>query len=273
MKLRYTATIMVVFLLLTLGWAYTAHASESEDFLIRRYGITLVVECLDEAILQMRNLPGLELSSRINITAGRGQAQRIVDSRDLNLALDILHQMGDTASSDSRADNAFARWVALRRETTVRQHEYNRLVELLHESTEMHAFHTIENRLNTVIGTMEDLRGDLQGIEFQMGTTRIDITLLIPEQEYEPEPEPEYEPEAEPEPGAFERIADTFMRSAELTGRGLQLVAMFFAYVSIPLTGFVAVLLIVLWVVRRTKRKSNLTNHANGKGGDKNEEL
>ena len=262
MNLRRTATITTIFLLLTLGLAHTAQASESEGFLIRHYNISLIVECLDESILQMRALPGLELNSRISITDGVGQAQRVVDTRDLDIALDILRGMGHTVTSESSADNAFARWTALRREIAVRQHEYNRLVELLHESTEMADFNTIETRLNTVIGTMERLRGDLQGLEFQLGTTRININLRVPAPipEPEPEPEPEIEPEPEPEPGTFRRIADAFLLSAGFTGRALQGLAMFLAYISIPLAGFIAIILIVRWPVKRVKRKDGDQN-------------
>jgi len=256
MRLKYTAIVLAVFLLLSLATTRAAHAHESEDLLIRHYSITLIVECLDEAIKQMRILPGLELSSRINLTNGWGQAQRVVDSHDLNHTLAILRGMGNVASSESSADNAFARWTALRREAAVRQQEYNRLVALLHDSTTMADFETIETRLNTVINTMERLRGDLQGLEFQMGTTRIVINLQTPEPIPEPEPQPEEaEPEPEPEYGPFRRIADSFMLSARLTGQALQLIAMFFAYVSIPLAGLVIILLIVLRMHSRRKRK------------------
>ena len=261
MKVKLT-TAIAVFLLLTLGLTHTARAHASEDLLIRHYNISLIVECLDEAILQMRTLPGLELSSSINITGGYGQAQRIVDSHDLDMTLRALRDMGYTVASNTRADNAFARWTALRREVAVRQHEYNRLVELLHDSTAMADFEMIESRLNRVIHTMDSLRGDLRGLEFQMGTTRINIVLevLPPEPEPEPKPEPEYVPEPEPEPGAFSRIADAFQLSARLTGRVLQGIAMVFAYISIPLAGFVTLLFIVLRIALRKRRKGGGQN-------------
>jgi len=156
-------------LLLCIGFAATAHARDSEDFLIRRYELTVIVECLDEAILQMRDLPGLEVNSLINITAGHGQALRVIDTRDLGLALDIIRGMGSVTHSESQADNGFSRWVALRRETVVRQHEYDRLVELLHESTLMADFEMIESRLNVVINTMDRLRGGFAGFRISNG--------------------------------------------------------------------------------------------------------
>ena len=269
MNIRHTAhalTAMAVFLFLTLAAAHTTQARDPEDFLIRNQIITLEVECLDEAMQQMANLPGFELSSNINLTEGWGRADHIIDSRDLHLAMSVLQGMGTMVNSSSRAENAFARWTALRRETAVRQHEYTRLVELLHGTTTMQAFNTVETRLNTVINTMDRLRGELQGLEFEMGTTRIGINLRIPEpepeeEEYEPEPEPEPEEEPEPELNPFQRIARAFTQSAGLTGRIVQGAITFLAYISIPLAGFLIILAIVLWARKRKK----------GKGGDDSE--
>jgi len=245
-----------------MGFSATTHARDTEEFLIRYYDVVLEVECINEAILQMRTLPGLELSSRINLVAGLGQALRVVDSRDMNLALNIIQDMGSIISTESSTDNNFARWVTLRREIDVRQHEYNSLMELLHASTLMSDFEIIETRLNVVIHNMDRLRGDLQGIEFQMGTTLLNISLRVqaPEHIPEPEPIPEIESEPEVEISAFMRIKDTFLASARITSQVLQGVAMVLAYVSIPLIVLAIVSAATLWSISRKKKKGDDQN-------------
>jgi len=261
MKQKQTAIGLAVFLLSLLAAIQTTYARPTEDFLILDYSVSIVVDCLEEAILQMAELPGFELSSRINIPEGRGRATRIVESQDRTRTMDALGRIGTVTSTDTNSENAFASWTALRREIAIRQQEYDRLVELLHETTTTAAFEAVEVRLAAVIRTMNRLRGDLQGLEFEIGTTIIDITLTVPAQVIE-EPIPTPTPSPTPEPGSMERIGGAFSSSARATGQVAQGIAMFLAYVSIPLAGILAVAAIVIGV-----RKRN-----NAKGGDKNEE-
>ena len=256
MKLRYTVIIIAVFLLSFFDMGKEVYARDPESFLIRRYEITIMVDCLSEAINRMAELPGFELSSHISITNGYGTAERIVDSRDRAHTLSQLQRMGNQVSSSSSSYNAFGRWTALRREIEVRQGEYDRLVELLHGTTTMASFDTVESRLNVVIRTMDQLRGSIQGLEFEIGTTVIDISLFVAQEDL-----PIIEYEEEPEPGPFRRILNAFTSSAGFTGTVLQGAAMFLAYISIPLVGIVAIAIVVVRIARRKKRK----------GGDEND--
>jgi len=260
MKQKQTAIGLAVFLFLLVATIQTAYARPPEDFLILDYSISIVVDCLEDAILQMAELPGFELSSRINIPEGRGRAQRIIESRDRTSTIDALARIGTVTSTDTNSENAFASWTALRREIAIRQREYERLVELLHETITTAAFEAVEVRLGSVISTMNRLRGELQGLEFEIGTTVIDITLSVPAQVIE-EPIPTPEPTPTPEPGSMARIGSAFTSSASATGRVAQGIAMFLAYISIPLAGILAVAAIVMWARKRNNRP----------GGDVNE--
>ena len=241
----------VLSFLLLAAIPFNATAQARLEFLEHRYNITIAVECMDEALLQMSRLPGFEMSSQINIANGTGQAVRLVDTRDIDRTLDLLSEMGTVTNSSSSATNNFSVWSGITAEIAVRSQEYDRLMELLYDATTMDEFNHIERRLRQVISDMEWLRGQLNSVEHRIGTAQINISLFEVEEDWLPEPEPE--PEA---PGRLRRIADAFVSSLRGTLNGAQAVVVFLAYVSLPVVLVAAIAAVVLVICKRRAKKN-----------------
>jgi len=235
----------IVASLLALIIAVTPGLVSAQEFLEHRHNITIAVECMDKALSQMSNLPGFEMSSHMDIANGTGHALRLVNAYDIEHTLNLLDEMGTVTNSDSRADNNFSAWSAIRAEITIRNHEYTRLMELLYEATTMDEFNQIERRLRQVIADMEHLRGQLNSVEGRLATAQINISL------FEVEADWVYEPETV---GRLRRIGDAFVDSLAATLRGAQAVAVFLAHVSLPVV-LIATVTAIVFVVKRRKRK------------------
>ena len=245
-------------LLLVLAWAFVLPMppAANQRYLVQTHAITVVVHDLDVALRQLLLMPGIDLSSRLDMQAGTGFMERLVDTRDLPRTLTALNALGYVSGTSTRATNLFAQFHAVSAELAIRNAEYQRLVELLYAAATWNDFRTIESRLVAVIQQIELLRGHINLLNAEMGTTRIDIHLLVyvPAIEPTPEPEPEEpEPEPEAEESAFARIGRVFMTSASSTLTVLQGVILAVTYFSIPLGLGIGVLVVVL-AVRRTKR-------------------
>ena len=252
-KLCVVAWVLLLFMPVVEVWA-----NRPEDFLIRAYNIHVTVDNLDYALARLLTMPGIDLHSEIDIQAGWGRMERLVDNHSLTAALDFLRGLGQVSRTESFAWSEFAQFSRLQSEFMVRNMEYARLMELLYEADTLSDFRFIESRLVDVIAQTERIRGDINRLNADMGTTRINITLSItpPEPEPEIEPEPEEEPEPEQE-GSFRRIGRVFMESADASLVVIQNVVIFFSYISIP---FVVILIIggcVLWRLLRGKRKGD----------------
>jgi len=244
MKTMKIFTTIAVFALCMILLATPVRA---QDFLVQQHSITIDVESLEDALQRMGAMPGFELSSQTSIADGRGSAVRMVQNRDLNRTLELLGELGSVTRADSSARNFFDEWSGLTAEFAVRNREYDRMMELLHDATTMQQFNQIERRLREIISQQEQIRGRLNSIEFEMGSARIFVTLnlYVPtvEEEYIPEPEPE--PEDEPiVVGRLREIGDTFMNSASGTLAAVQAVLIFLARISIPAT--VAVVMCII---------------------------
>jgi len=241
--------------------APNVQAQRPMDFLQHENSITIIVDCVDEALVRMGTMPGFELSSRIYVVDGRGRAVRMVQNSQLNDALTLLRGLGYVVHSESQATNVFSSWSGLTAEFQVRSREYERLMELLYDATTMSEFNQIENRLQRVIAGQESIRGQLNHLELGMGSAQIAIALI----QYEPEmvvyvdPEPEY-PEEPEEPeyvavGRLRRIADAFMSSAGGTFVAIQAVVVFLALISLPLAIIVIVSVVGLRIYKRKAKK------------------
>ena len=240
MKLKHIfASLLALFMVLTPSVANT------QEFLEHRLNITIAVKCMDEALTQMRDLPGFEMSSHMDIANGTGHALRLVDARDIERTLSTLNEMGTVTNSDSRADNNFSAWSSLRAEITIRSHEYTRLMELLYEAITMDEFNHIERRLRQVIADMEHLRGQLNNVEGRLATAQINISLFEVAEDWV------YEPETV---GRLQRIGNAFVDSLSATLNGAQAFAVFLARISLPVVLIAAVITIVL-VCKKAKRK------------------
>jgi len=238
MKLLFFA----ILLLLTVLQVQEVDASQPMDFLVYRHSMTITVKCMDEALVEMGNMPGFELSSSISIVQGHGQATRKVLNHDINATLQQLRQLGEVTHSASEASNVFTRWASLRAEINVRTREYDRLMELLHGATTMAQFNQIETRLREVIAQLERIQGQLNALEFERGSSQIAIVLnvYIPQEEYEEEPEPEAEEEPEAL-GRLARIGNAFTSSAGGTFVAMQAILILLAYISLPLVAIIAI--------------------------------
>ena len=53
--------------------APNVQAQRPMDFLQHKNSITIIVDCMDEALVRMSTMPGFELSSRIYVVDGRGR--------------------------------------------------------------------------------------------------------------------------------------------------------------------------------------------------------
>jgi len=248
-------TLMLLFL--TAAKVSDVYGSQAMDFLVYRHSITITVKCMDEALVEMGNMPGFELSSNISVVQGLGQATRKVLNHDTGTTLDLLRQLGEVTHSASEASNVFTRWASLRAEIHVRTREYDRLMELLHNATTMAQFNQIETRLREVISQLEIIQGQLNALEFERGTSQIFIGLnvYVPADEYEEEPEPEPEPEYEEESetiGRLAQIGNAFTTSAGGTFVAVQAILILLAYISLPLIAIIAIVAAcVKWLPKR----------------------
>jgi len=234
-----------------------AAANSPMDFLVHTYNMTITVNCMDKTLRNMSTLPGFELSSRIYIVEGRGEAVRMVSARDLPATLLLLASMGEITQSQSFATNVFSNWARLTSEISVRNHEYVRLMELLYEAETMDAFRRIERRLQTVIGDIEAQRGELNYVENTMGSAHITIQLV----QYVPQ-EQKCEPEQEEEElsGNFHQISNAFFASIHGTGIGVQAVLMFLAHISIPTILLIVVAVIIHQTYKKRKQQPKQDN-------------
>jgi len=270
---------IVVGLVLLLAWviaadmnahATSAQTSRPEDFLVRTYNIHVTVDCLEYALTQLMVMPGIDLYSTINVQTGWGRMERLVDSRFTGLALDFLRNLGTISRTESQSRNEFAAFAQLQSEFRVRNVEYERLMEMLYESVTLADFRIIEARLREVIAEMERIRGGINHLNADLGTTTIHITLTTTP----PEPEPVVDPEPIPVPeiekaviGSLERIRWTFADSAEASLGAVQNILVFLSYVSIPLTAFLVVGgAVLLKLSRRKGGGANGKNDENDSG-------
>lgn len=241
MNFKRILTALAVFILCI---AIDVVPARAQDFLVQQHSITIDVKNLEDALRYMSTMPGFELSSQVSIANGQGSAVRMIQSRDLHHTLDMVKELGNVTREESSAINFFSQWASLTAEFAVRNREYDRMMELLHEATYMEQFVQIERRLQQIISQQERIRGQLNSIEFEMGSARVNIALnlYIPvvEQEYIPEPEPE-------EPvviGRLRSIGDAFLLSASRTFTAVQATLIFLARISIP-TAVVIVLCVI----------------------------
>jgi hypothetical protein len=124
-----------------------------------------------------------------------------------------------------------------------------------------------------LISEIESLRGRINYLNSEMGTTRVHITITTIPREVEPEPEPELVPEPEEEKeSSLQRIGSAFMRSAEFTFAVVQGLLVFLTYVSIPL---VVVLIIAACIWRPLRKRVNTLRCSKAsqktESGDENE--
>jgi hypothetical protein len=238
--------------LMTLAMAATkAHAQTPGDFLSYRQHMTIVVDCMDNALARMGTMPGFELSSQIYVVEGRGQATRMVANTELNAALAQLRSLGHVVDSQSQAQNQFATWAWLSAELQVRNREYDRLVALLYDATGMAQFNQIERRLQQVIVDLEHIQRLLNSVTHEMGSAQIVITFTQHVSETIIDPVPEYEPA--PPPGRLRYIANAFIGAAGDTAWALQAVVVFLTHISLPLVGLLAMGLGLFKIIQKRR--------------------
>ncbi|MCL2197803.1 MAG: DUF4349 domain-containing protein [Defluviitaleaceae bacterium] len=251
--------LILLFLGLTVQRVYSA----PQDFLISTYRIEISVECLDTTLPRFLTMQGIALQSEFNIRTGRGRIEQLVNNHELNATLTTLRGLGNVTATSSSTRNEFAQFHALQSELRIRNEEYRNLNELLLQAQTLADFRIVEGRLVNLIAEIERLRGRINFLNSEIGTTRIHISIAtIPPEPEEPDPTPEPEPEPEPEPpGTFARIGNAFLLSAGATLSVVQGLVLFLAYASIPLAVMLAIGAVVWRIVKRKP-----------KGGDKNEE-
>jgi len=266
LNIKRVLSALVVLLLLV----PTAQVYGVDAYLIRTYRIELAVESLDAALPRILTMPGVDLQSVLDIQAGSGRMERLINNHELDATLNILRGMGQVTGTSSNSRNEFAQLRGLQAEFTIRNIEYRNLTDLLHQAATLSDFRIIEGRLVNIISEIESLRGRINYLNSEVGTTRLHITLatIPPVPEYEPEPEPESTPEPESEPeggGAFYRISTAFARSADATLSIAQGILIFLAHISLPL----AAVLIVGFCAWRVARKIKPKTKTEGDGNEK----
>lgn len=226
--------------------------TRAQDFLVQQHSIAINVESLEDALRQMSAMPGFELSSQISIADGWGSAVRMVQNRDLDRTLELLSELGNVTRAESSATNFFSQWAGLMAEFSVRNQEYDRMMELLHNATTIQQFTLIEHRLREIISHQEWIRGQLNSIEFEIGNARVHVALnlYIPAAEPIPDPEPE-----QVATGRLRIIGDTFLLSGSLTFAALQAVLVFLVRVSIPAIFLIFAGVVGLKLYRKRDRK------------------
>ena len=257
MKTTYFVTGLAIFLFYGAALSAEVRASTSpSDYLIRNYAIELTVDNVDETLVRLGTLPGINLNSYINVPAGRGNFEQLVSNRDLRTTLDILHGLGQASGTSSQTRNVFAAVSDLRSEFDVRSSEHARLMTLLYEATTFAEFQTLENRLIQVIAGMEDIRSRLNYLEFEIGASRVHVTLVTAEASPPFDPNLEYSQEDDP----LLRIRNAFTNSANASLLVIQGVLVAFSYISIPLLFAVIIGLGIWQVAKHVKRKDGVKN-------------
>jgi len=236
----------MAFVLCLLPTSTKIHANQPSDFLIRNYSIGLHIDCLDTALEQLNNMPGIILNSHIDIQSGWGSMDRRVANRDLEMTLNRIQGLGQVVTNNSGSQNVFSVISDLRSEFQVRNTEYNRLMELLYEVETLSHFTSVENRLIEVIADMEHIRGRLNHLDLETGTSRIHITLSVVEAD-----------EGDEDPSLIERIIDAFTTSNQVILSVVQGILIFLAYIIVPVVSYgLLVGVIIFLVVLRKKRKA-----------------
>ena len=256
MNLKRVFAGFAVLLICAVAAVQDAHATPAENFLIRTYRIEVAVESLDAALPRILSMPGIDLQSELNFQAGSGRFERLVQNHELAAALSALRGIGQVSGISSSTRNEFAQFNGLQSEFRIRNGEYRNLTDLLHSAENLTDFRIIESRLVGVIAEIESIRGRMNYLNSEMGTTRLHITVSTIPEEAELEDEPE-------EYGTFQRIGNAFMRSARFTGVVIQAFVLVLAYMSIPL-GSAVLAGIGLWRFLRGKNKKP-------ESGDRNE--
>ncbi|MCL1883459.1 MAG: DUF4349 domain-containing protein [Defluviitaleaceae bacterium] len=263
-NLRVIVGIAVI-LLCTAFFPNVVQATNAEHFLIRTYRMEIAVECLDSALPRIFEMPGIDLHSELNFQTGRGRVERLVNNFEVDFTLGLLRNLGEVSAASSHARNEFAQFNGLQSELRIRNEEERKLNELLLEAESLVDFRIIESRLVNLISEIESLRGRINFLNSEMGTTRINIVLTTIPEEVEPEPEPEEEDE---EIGTLERIGNAFSRSADFTLQVVQVLVLFLAYASIPL-GVIIIIAVCAW--RLLRKKVIASNSKKIESGDENE--
>jgi len=263
-KTRRFALALAVFLASCWGLAARVQATAPQDFLVRQYTIQLEVDDLENTLAALLRLPGVSLSSNMNVPAGTGRVTLSVLNHNVPTVMRGFAQMGEITGSSSQARNDFAAFSAVSSELAIRQMEHTRLMELLYNAGTLAQFRTIENRLRVVIAEVEQLQGQQNHLASARGNTTIEVSFTVRPAEVE-SPEPEPEPEQEPEEGAFRRIGRVFMESAGMTLAFWQGLLVVLSYISIPLVAM-GLLALAAWLSRRAERKrrtSQLADYMN----------
>jgi hypothetical protein len=253
--------IFIAFAVL-LGISVNVSASSPENYLIRTYNIEIAVESLEAALPKILALPGIDIHSSLDIQAGNGRMERIVSNRELDRTLNLLQGMAQVHETNSNARSEFAQLSSLQSEFLIRNMEYRNLNELLLSAGTLADFRIIESRLVSLISEIESLRGRINFLNSEIGTTQINIgiTTIPPTPIEEPEPTPE-------EQTPLQRISNTFIRSATATLATAQNLLVSIAYASIPLVG----ILIFAFGNWRIVRWFEMKNRKKLEGGVQNE--
>ena len=236
---KFLTLAVAIIAILVMATPALSQTETDMGFLSHRHQVTLTVQAMEEALSQMAHLPGTERSSNINLTQGRGNAQRVLPTLQLPQALAMLETMGNITASESSTTNLFRDWSNISTEIMVRQREYHRLIALLYEAETINQFRTIERQLVQVIGNLELLRGQLLHVEQQMGSTELFITFNL----YHPTPDGTTR---NPILASFFNSL-TFMQNVLVVG----------AYASLPFGLFVVFALTAYLVAKKIVKKLN----------------
>jgi len=269
--LNAVKAILIFAVLLTLFPTEAQARQQPDEFLIREYSIGLAVECLEEAMQRISDMPGIMLNSSMNMRVGIGNTERRVSNLELAETLEALRGLGRVTTSSSGSRNVLAVVMDTRANLSIHHEQYQRLSELLHEVDTLEHFNLIESRLINVIGDMEFYQGWLNDLEFQTGTSRIFIHLSHA---------PDLDDDEEEEAGVWARIGQAFTRSAEFTLAVLQWVLLILAYASVPIVFVVIFGLIIIMVISKIakrrrkdgKKRENNIDDENDEKGSENEE-
>ena len=239
MKIKF-AILIALFLL----YPVNLQARQPGDFLVRNYSVDLVVYDLDEAFSQLDAIPGISMHHFINIQSGFGHLDYRVAIEDLEEAFYILEGVGEVVRNNSHANNVFSQVTDLETQLQVREAEYHRMLELLHEVEEIDDFYFVESRLSNVIWNMDRIVGQLGTFELETSTARINIFI------YTEDTVPLIEPIT-----GFARISGAFVNSAGFSLSMVQWIVLIIAYVSVPMAGLAAAGFCAWKIAARRKRK------------------
>jgi len=204
-----------------------------ERLMFRQYTVEILVDCIDEAVAILRELPGVDVRADITGFEGSRQAffSRRVEAWAFNHVQAVLRELGEVVLENEHARHLRADILFLDTRIRVLTEEMNRLMLLMAGSDSLWVLMAVDNQLSHVSRERDRLMGQRNRLTNDAETALVQIWLSEDIEVLRPTP-----------PGFGQRMADAFTGTWAALLRGGGHLLVFLARVGIPLVIWVVVL-------------------------------